>query len=134
MILDSLFGTDDHDKTDEVPTSHDTPVNEQQEKEKQYKADQSNGKETNDPTAARYTGAHGYTQRDDQKDQLENLRISGSEATVQGATDHQTADEQQQGPGFESEGSVELDHKLRTRDQEFGEKAPSGPAGTAQDG
>lgn len=132
MILDSLFGTDDNQ--DQDLASRDIAKNEQQEKEKDYKKDQSNGKESNDPSAARYTGAHGYTQRDDQKDQLDNLHIGGSEATPQGGTDHQTAGEQQQGPGFKDEGSYELDYKLRTYEQKFGEETPSGPAGTAQDG
>lgn len=104
------------------------PKNEKLEKEKDYQQDQSNGKEAGDPTAARYTGANGYTQRSDQKDQLENLHIGGSETSPQGGTDHDNANEQQQGPGFEAEGSYELDHNLRTRDQEFGDAAPSGPA------
>ncbi len=131
MILDNLFGTEDDQDPD--PAARDTPKNERLEKEKEYQKDQSNGKETNDPTAARYTGAHGYTQRDNQKDQLENLHIGGSEATPQGATNHQTADEQQQGPGFEDEGSYELDYKLRTREQNFGADGPSGPAETPQE-
>lgn len=135
MILDNLFGTNDEQDQPQEPTAsdHDTSKNEQQEREKDYQKDQSNGKETNDPTAARYTGAHGYTQRDDQKDQLANLHIGGSESTPQGGTEHGQAGEQQQGPGFETEGSYELDHKLRTHEQRFGEDAPSGPAKTAQD-
>ena len=130
MILDSLFGNDDEK---DPQSDRDTPQNERQQKEKEYKEGESNGKSLNDPTAARYTGAHGYTQRSDQKDQLENLHIGGSEATPQGATDHTTADEQQQGPGFEDEGSYELDQKVRTKEQKFGEDAPSGPASTPQD-
>ena len=102
--------------------------NEEFEQQKQYRKEQSNDKESNDPTAARHTGAQGYTQRGNQKDQLENLHIGGSETSPQGGNDHHSAGEQAQGPGFEAEGSFELDHNLRTREQEFGEKAPSGPA------
>ncbi|TPG63593.1 hypothetical protein [Hymenobacter nivis] len=130
MILDSLFGDDD--QKDPQP-DRDIPQNEQQQKEKEYKADQSNGKEENDASAARYTGAHGYTQRSDQKDQLENLHIGGSERTPQGGTEHTAANEQQQGPGFGVEGSYELDHDVRTKEQKFGEDAPSGPAKEPQD-
>ncbi|MBO2012805.1 hypothetical protein [Hymenobacter negativus] len=106
--------------------------NEELEKQKEYLQDQSNNKASGDPTAARYTGANGYTQRSDQKDQLENLHIGGSDITPGGGNDHTGAGEQAQGPGFEAEGSIELDHNLRTRDQPFGEKAATGtpmPAG-----
>ena len=82
---------------------------------------------SNDPSAARNTGANGYTQRNNQKDQLDNLHIGGSETSPQGGNDHTNAGEQAQGPGFEVEGSYELDHNLRTREQKFGDKAPSGP-------
>ena len=104
------------------------PQNEELERQKKYQQDQSNNKSSGDPSAARYVGANGYTQRNDQKDQLENLHIGGSETSPQGDNDHTHAGEQAQGPGFEAEGSVELDHRLRTREQQFGEKAPSGPA------
>ncbi|GAB3586870.1 hypothetical protein [Hymenobacter daeguensis] len=107
--------------------------NEELEKQQEYQQSQSNGKTSNDPTAARNTGPNGYTQRSNQKDQLENLHIGGSETSPQGGNDHTSAGEQAQGPGFEAEGSFELDHNLRTRDQEFGEKAPSGPAKSAGD-
>jgi hypothetical protein len=137
MILDQLFGKDevnDEDKenqriTESKPANH----NEQLEKEKQYKASQSNGKEANDPSAQRNTGAQGYTQRGDQKDQLDNLHIGGSETEPQGANNHDSPGEQAQGPGFVEEGSYELDYKLRTREQEFGEQAPSGPATPVQE-
>ncbi|GAA4041420.1 hypothetical protein GCM10022409_29260 [Hymenobacter glaciei] len=109
------------------------PKNEKLEKEKEYQQDQSNNKASGDPTAARYTGANGYTQRSNQKDQLENLHIGGSETSPQGGNDHDTIGEQSQGPGFEVEGSVELDHKLRTREQLFGESTTSGPATSAND-
>ncbi|MET4073036.1 hypothetical protein [Hymenobacter sp. UYCo722] len=112
----------------------DIPKNEALEKEKEYKESQSNGKDSNDPSALRNTGAHGYTERGNQKDQLENLHIGGSETTPQGGNDHQNAGEQAQGPGFEVEGSYELDHNLRTREQKFGEDAPSGPATPPGDG
>ncbi|MDB5233694.1 MAG: hypothetical protein JWR44_687 [Hymenobacter sp.] len=102
--------------------------NEELERQKDYQQDQSNNKASGDPTAARYTGANGYTQRSNQKDQLENLHIGGSDISPSGGNDHSGAGEQAQGPGFEAEGSIELDHQLRTRDQEFGEKGTSGPA------
>ena len=107
--------------------------NEEFEQQKKYRQEQSNGKASNDPTAARNTGANGYTQRNNQKDQLENLHIGGSETSPQGGNDHNSAGEQAQGPGFEVEGSYELDHNLRTREQKFGEKAPSGPTKSIAD-
>jgi hypothetical protein len=123
MILDSLFGNDDQNDQNNPQSDRDTPQDEQQQKEK----------EVNDASAARYTGAHGYTQRSDQKDQLENLHIGGGEGETMGGTEHNGANEQQQGPGFEVEGSYELDHDVRTKEQKFGEDAPSGPASTPQD-
>ena len=104
-----------------------TDRNEQLEAEKAFKAAESNGKTTNDASAARYTTRDGDTERSNQKDQLENLHIGGSESTPQGGKTT-TANEQQQGPGFEVEGSYELDHDVRAREQKFGEEAPSGPA------
>ncbi|WP_022822886.1 hypothetical protein [Hymenobacter norwichensis] len=137
MILDKLFGKDevnDDDKANSgITDKQPAPYNEELEKEKTYKADQSNGKEANDPSAQRNTGAQGYTQRSDQKDQLQNLHIGGSETEPQGGNDHSNSGENSAGPGFEAEGSIELDHKLRTRDQEFGESAPSGPATPVHD-
>ncbi|MBF9140125.1 hypothetical protein [Hymenobacter properus] len=131
MIPDNISGdgTDPNEGENAGITENKNFVkNEQLEKEKEYQQDQSNNKASSDPTAARYTGANGYTQRDNQKDQLDNLHIGGSETSPQGGNNHTNAGEQAQGPGFEAEGSYELDHNLRTRDQEFGEKAPSGPA------
>ena len=137
MILDDLFGngtdTDEGENAD-ITENKNFPKNEELEKQKEYKQDQSNNKASNDPSAARYTGANGYTQRTDQKDQLENLHIGGSETSPQGGNDHINAGEQAQGPGFEAEGSIELDHNLRTREQKFGEKALSGPAKPGNDG
>ena len=115
------------------PATDGTTKNEALEQEKDYKESQSNGKASSDPSALRNTGARGYTERSNQKDQLENLHIGGSETSPQGGNDHQNAGEQAQGPGFEAEGSIELDHKLRTREQKFGDAAPSGPATPAGD-
>ena len=110
-----------------MPTDQPTTANEQLAEEKKVKASESNGKDLNDASAARYAAADGDTERGNQKDQLANLHIGGSETEPQGAqTRH--ANEQAQGPGFEAEGSYELDHNLRTREQKFGEAAPSGPA------
>ena len=131
MIPDNISGngtdTNEGEHAD-ITENKGFPKNEQLEKQKQYKQEQSNNKSSNDPSAARNTGANGYTQRNNQKDQLENLHIGGSETSPQGGNDHSSVGEQAQGPGFEVEGSIELDYNLRTRDQEFGEKAPSGPA------
>ncbi len=136
MLPDNLSG----DGTDanegehaEITENKHFPQNEELEKQKKYQQDQSNNKASNDPSAARNTGANGYTQRSNQKDQLGNLHIGGSESTPQGGNDHTNAGEQAQGPGFEAEGSYELDQNLRTREQKFGEKAPSGPATLAGD-
>ena len=131
MITDnpSGNGTDAHNVENADTTEPDKfPKNEELEKQKEYQQEQSNGKASNDPSAARNTGANGYTQRNNQKDQLDNLHIGGSETSPQGGNDHAAVGEQAQGPGFETEGSYELDHNLRTREQKFGEKAPSGPA------
>ena len=131
MIPDNISGdgTDPNEgEHADITENKNFPKNEELEKQKEYHQDQSNNKSSGDPSAARYIGANGYTQRNNQKDQLDNLHIGGSELSPQGGNDHHNAGEQAQGPGFEVEGSVELDHKLRTRDQEFGEKAPSGPA------
>ncbi|GAB3634423.1 hypothetical protein GCM10027422_00130 [Hymenobacter arcticus] len=107
--------------------------NEALQKERDYQRDQSNGKESDDASAHRNVGANGYTQRNDQKDQLENLHIGGSETEPQGGSNHATAGEQAQGPGFTEEGSYELGEGIRMHDQEFGEKEPSGPAKIDQD-
>lgn len=131
MIPDNISGngTDPNEgEHAEITENKDFTYNEELEKQKEYQQGQSNGKVSGDPTAERNIGANGYTQRSNQKDQLENLHIGGSETEPQGGNNHTTAGEQAQGPGFEAEGSYELDHNLRTREQKFGEKALSGPA------
>lgn len=136
MIPDNISGdgtNPDEGEHADITENKNFPKNEQLEKEKEYQQDQSNNKASGDPSALRNTGANGYLQRNDQKDQLENLHIGGSETSPQGGNDHDGAGEQAQGPGFEMEGSIELDHKLRTREQKFGEAAPSGPATSAND-
>ena len=102
------------------------------EAEKEYQKEEANGT-IGDASARRYIGANGYTQRTGQKDQLENLHIGGNEVTGQGGNDHETPGENAAGPGFEAEGNVDLSNPIRSRDQEFGEKAPSGPAQPAHD-
>lgn len=136
MILDNLFSSgDDVNEGDnaKITENKNFPKNEELEKQKEFKQDQSNDKSSPAPTSARNTGANGYDQRNNQKDQLENLHIGGSETTPQGGNDHTSAGEQAQGPGFEVEGSYELDYNLRTKEQEFGEKTLSGPAKPAGD-
>jgi len=134
MLPDNISGSgtdvNEGDNAD-ITENKNFPQNEELEKQKEFKQDQSNNKSSPAPTSARYIGANGYEQRSNQKDQLENLHIGGSETSPQGGNDHASAGEQAQGPGFEAEGSLELDHRLRTQEQEFGEKAPSGPAKAA---
>ncbi|MDQ2768914.1 MAG: hypothetical protein M3Y54_00230 [Bacteroidota bacterium] len=79
------------------------------------------------PGPHRSVGAHGYAERSDQKDELQNLHIDGSETEPQGGNTT-TANEQAQGPGFTEEGSFELGAGLRMHDQKFGEDHTSGPA------
>ncbi|NML64520.1 hypothetical protein HHL22_04815 [Hymenobacter sp. RP-2-7] len=112
-----------------VPGAH----NEELEKQRDYQRDQSNNKDSNDASAARNTGANAYTQRSDQKDQLSNLHIGGSETEPQGGNNHATAGEQAQGPGFTEEGSYELGDGIRMHDQRLGEDHTSGPARKPQD-
>jgi hypothetical protein len=102
------------------------------EAEKAYQQAESNGT-IGDRSARRNIGANGYTQRTGQKDQLENLRIGGNDQAPQGGNDHDTPGENAAGPGFEVEGGVDLSNPIRTRDQDFGEKAVSGPASPAHD-
>ncbi|UOQ95831.1 hypothetical protein MUN81_11195 [Hymenobacter sp. 5317J-9] len=135
MIPDNISGdgTDPNEgENADITENKNFVKNEELERQKEYRQDQSNNKSSNDPSAARNTGANAYTQRSNQKDQLENLHIGGSETSPQGGNDHTHAGEQAQGPGFEAEGSYELDHNIRTRDQPFGADAPTGkptPAG-----
>ena len=107
--------------------------NEELAKEHDYQRDQSNGKESDDASAHRSMGANSYTQRNDQKDQLQNLHIGGSETEPQGGNNHTTIGEQAQGPGFTDEGSYELGAGLRMHDQKFGDDHTSGPALKPQD-
>jgi len=69
----------------------------------EYKRDQANGN-LGDPTAKRNIGLNGATQRSNQKDELKNLHIGGSEVTGYGDNDNE-AGEAASGPGFEAEGS-----------------------------
>ena len=130
MIPDDIpgSGTDVNEGDNaKITENKNFPQNEELEKQKEFKQDQSNHKSSPAPTSARNIGANGYDQRNNQKDQLENLHIGGSETSPQGGNDHASAGEQAQGPGFEAEGSYELDHDVRSQEQKFGEKAPSGP-------
>ncbi|SET29516.1 hypothetical protein [Hymenobacter actinosclerus] len=109
------------------------PDNEQLQQKQEYDELLSNGKDASDPSAQRNVGAGGYTQRADQKDQLENLTIGGGEGVPQGGNDHSDAAPANTGPGFGVEGSYEMGNGVRTQDQEFGDDAPSGPAKPAHD-
>lgn len=112
------------------------PRDEQQEQERDFEQIVNNNTDVDkDPTAYRNAGARGYSQRLGQKDNLDNLAIRGSESTPQGGNDHLNDPGKQQGPGFEVEGTYELDHEanLRTRQQPFGSDSPEGPANPVQD-
>jgi hypothetical protein len=109
-----------------IPSGH----NEELSKQRDYQEDQSNNKKSDDASAHRNVGANGYTQRSDQKDQLANLHIGGSETEPQGGSNHGTAGEQAQGPGFTEEGSYELDEQgegIRMHEQQLGDKQ-TGPS------
>ena len=148
MILsDELFDKDDDQATgqgqgqkvqppNQNPTNDVGPGNEELAKQRDYQRDQSNNKNSNDASAARYMGANGYTQRSDQKDQLQNLHIGGSETEPQGGNNHATAGEQAQGPGFTEEGSYELDERgegVRMHEQKLGDDHLSGSVLRPQD-
>jgi hypothetical protein len=145
MILsDILFGDDDqtNDQGQKVqpdnqnPTNSVGPGNEELDAQRDYQRDQSNNKNSDDASAHRNIGANGYTQRSDQKDQLENLHIGGSETEPQGGSNHNTAGEQAQGPGFTEEGSYELDEQgegIRMHEQQFGEDQPGKSVQRTQD-
>lgn len=134
MIPDTISDNDAREgENADITENKNFPKNEEFEQQKKYRQEQSNDKASNDPTAARNTGANGYTQRNNQKDKLENLHIGGSETSPQGGNDHNSAGEQAQGPGFEVEGSYELDYNIRTREQKFGDKVLSGPTKSIAD-
>jgi len=108
-ILDSLFGEDEQT----------TPKNTKSIEEKD------NREQTNDnhpdPSAKRNVGLNGETERNDQKDKLENLHIGGNETSGYGANDPNSKESIAQGPGFEFEGSYDemngTNNGLRTQDQ-----------------
>ncbi len=145
MILsDLLFGDDDQatnqgqkkEPANQNPTNSVGPGNEEQAKQADYQRDQSNNKNSDDASAHRNVGANGYTQRSDQKDQLSNLHIGGSETEPQGGNNHETAGEQAQGPGFTEEGSYELDEQgegIRMHEQKLGEASPGQSVQRVQD-
>lgn len=137
MILsDLLFGEDDQtndqgqkkESANQNPTNSVGAKNEELEAQRDYQRDQSNNKESDDASAHRNVGANGYTQRSDQKDQLQNLHIGGGEGEPQGGNNHDTAGEQAQGPGFAEEGSYELGPGIRMHEQELGSDKADGPA------
>jgi hypothetical protein len=123
------------------PGSVPAGYNEELAKERDYQLAQRNHKLNHDagpypdgphPGPHRSVGAHGYAERSDQKDQLQNLHIDGSETEPQGGNTA-AANEQAQGPGFTEEGSFELGAGLRMHEQKFGEDHTSGPAIRPQD-
>jgi len=108
-ILDSIFGEDEQ-------ASSKTPKST---KEKDFH-EQTNDNHP-DPSAKRNVGLNGKTERNDQKDQLENLHIGGNEVSGYGANDPDSKESISQGPGFEFEGSYDemngTNNGLRTQDQ-----------------
>ena len=145
MILsDELFGKDSdnqadgqkHEPANQNPTNSVGAGNEELEAQRDYQRDQSNNKNSDDASAHRNMGANGYTQRSDQKDQLSNLHIGGSETEPQGGNNHETANETAQGPGFTEEGSYELDEQgegIRMHEQKLGDDHTSGSVQRPQD-
>ncbi|MGI4733887.1 MAG: hypothetical protein ACRYG7_01785 [Janthinobacterium lividum] len=137
MILsDLLFGDDENDQQkqdgqkvqpdNQNPTNKVGAGNEELEAQRDYQRDQSNNKNSDDASAHRNVGANGYTQKSDQKDQLQNLHIGGGEGEPQGGNNHD--EEPGQGPGFAAEGSYELGPGIRMHEQELGSDAADGPA------
>ena len=146
MILsDELFeedGTTPQKDGQKIESANQNPTNavgngnEELQKQTDYRRDQSNNKQSDDASAHRSIGANGYTQRSDQKDQLSNLHIGGSETEPQGGNNHSTAGEQAQGPGFTQEGSYEIDEQgegIRMHEQQFGEDQPGRSVQRPQD-
>lgn len=138
--LSAEDGTAPQEQSQQIDAPNQNPTiiipagyNEALAKEHDYQRDQSNGKESDDASAHRSMGANSYTQRSNQKDQLQNLHIGGDETHPQGGSNHTTAGEQAQGPGFTDEGSFELGAGLRMHDQKLGDDHPSGPALKPQD-
>jgi hypothetical protein len=81
--------------------------------EEAYERDQANGN-IGDPSSKRNIGLGGEMQRNNQKDELENLHIAGNEVSGYGATNHTDAGENAAGPGFEAEGSeYSNDHPVK---------------------
>jgi len=142
-LNDDIFEDDDakvqpEEKELDLPNQNPVNVipdgyNEELARQRDYQQDQSNGKLSDDASAHRNVGANGYTQRNDQKDQLENLHIGGSETEPQGGNNHTTVGEQAQGPGFTEEGSYELGAGIRVHEQKLGDDHTSGPAVEPQD-
>ncbi|MFC5269829.1 hypothetical protein [Adhaeribacter terreus] len=82
-----------------------------------FKRDQANGN-IGDPSSKRNIGLGGETQRDNQKDELENLCIAGDEVSGYGANNHTDIGENAAGPGFEAEGSeFSNDNPVRDEDE-----------------
>ncbi|OON70199.1 hypothetical protein [Hymenobacter sp. CRA2] len=109
---------------------------EQQEAERDFEQIVNNNTDVDkDPTAYRNAGARGYSRPAGEGNSLENLHIGGSDTEPYGANNHVDDPGKQQGPGREVEGSYELDHEqsLRTREQPFGAKEPTGGSNPAQD-
>jgi hypothetical protein len=117
-ILDSLFEEDEQT----------TPKSTNSIKGKDYR-EQTNDNHP-DPSAKRNVGLNGETERNDQKDKLENLHIGGDETSGYGANDPNSKESIAQGPGFEFEGSYEemngTNNGLRSKDQPLDSKEAEG--------
>ncbi len=96
-------------KDDENQPGH---INDKNKSDVDHKMDQANGN-LGDPSAKRNIGLNNATQRDNQKDELENLHIAGNETTGYG-DNTDGAEENASGPGFEAEGSeFSNDHPVK---------------------
>ncbi|WP_210465245.1 hypothetical protein [Rufibacter roseolus] len=97
MAISDIFNGDDKDK-DKANTANN--INDE------YHQRNAPGNHP-DPSAKRNINVNGDTERNDQKDKLENLHIGGNELTGYGANDHEEKESISQGPGFEYEGSYD---------------------------
>jgi hypothetical protein len=79
-----------------------------------------------DPTSKRNIGLHGESQRNDQKDDLDNLVIKGNETTGYGANTTAPGEEEKSGPGFGAEGSEYKGNPIRTEDEPEGNENKPG--------
>jgi hypothetical protein len=84
--------------------NHPGTTNRNNQSDLEFQKDQANGN-IGDPSSRRNIGLNGETQRNNQKDELENMQIGGSEVTGYGNLTPDDNESIAAGPGFEAEGS-----------------------------